>query len=75
MKNDIVIFLIEVYDDSGKKIFILKPKTKGITLVNTIYPIASLMHHSNSVDYSNLFYQDLKAIEYVYIKENNYLNI
>jgi hypothetical protein len=74
LKNDVVIYLIEVFnEDKTNTIYLLKPKTRSITYINGIYPIGILMQYESSVtDHKNhetLSYKDLKKIEYVYIKD------
>lgn len=73
LKNDVVTYLIEVYNvDKHKEIYLLKPKTRSITFVHNKYPIASLMVYENPTvfqqEHQELSYKDLKLIEYVYLK-------
>ena len=73
LKNDVVTYLIEIYnEDAPSDIYLLKPKTRSVTYVNNIYPIASLMYYENPIDFQKehetLSYKELKRIEYVYLK-------
>jgi hypothetical protein len=56
-----------------KELFILKPKTSGVTYYNDKYPIALLYSYdekNNLTDSSNpLSYKDLQLIELVFIKD------
>lgn len=75
LKNDVVTYLIEIYnEDAPSDIYLLKPKTRSITYINSIYPIASLMNYDDPLafqkEHETLSYKELKRIEYVYIKEN-----
>lgn len=75
LKNDVVAYLVELYDDEyfNKEIFILKPKTIGITTYNTDYPIANLLSYNNKVNIGNSLnppsYKDLNGLELVFIKQ------
>ena len=74
LKNDVVTYLVEVYnEDAPSDIYLLKPKTRSVTMVNEKYPIASLMYYENPLDFQKehetLSYKELKRIEYVYIKD------
>jgi RsiW-degrading membrane proteinase PrsW (M82 family) len=73
LKNDVVTYLVEVYnEDAPSDIYLLKPKTRSVTMVNGKYPIASLMYYENPLDFQKehetLSYKELKRIEYVYLK-------
>jgi hypothetical protein len=73
LKNDVVTYLIEVYNENKPSdIYLLKPKTRSITYINNKYPIASLMHYDNPTvfqkEHETLSYKELKHIKYVYIK-------
>lgn len=75
LKNDVVAYLVELYDDDyfNKEIFILKPKTNGITTYNLDYPIANLLSYNYKVEIGNSLnppsYRDLKGLELVFIKQ------
>lgn len=73
LKNDVVTYLVEIYnEDAPSNIYLLKPKTRSITLFNGKYPIASLMYYKDPLafqkEHQELSYKDLKRIEYVYLK-------
>lgn len=75
LKNDVVTYLIEMNNEQNnhKEIYLLKPKTNGVTLYHNTYPIAMLFHY-NSEQLSNqeihqLAYRDLKLIDTVLVKE------
>ena len=74
LKNDVVTYLIEVYseDDIKKSIYLLKPKTQGITYSNNRNPIATLMYYEDpsvfQKEHQSLSYKDLRKIEDIYIK-------
>ena len=73
LKNDVVTYLIEVYNENKPSdIYLLKPKTRSITYFNNKYPIAGLMHYDNPTvfqkEHETLSYKELKHIKYVYIK-------
>lgn len=73
LKNDVVTYLIEVYnEDKESDIYLLKPKTRAITYIDNEYPIASLMKYENPAifqkEHETLSYKELKLIKYVYIK-------
>lgn len=73
LKNDVVTYLVEIYnDDAPSDIYLLKPKTRSITFINGIYPIASLMYYDDPLEFQKehetLSYKELKRIEYVYVK-------
>ena len=73
LKNDVVTYLIEVYNENkSSDIYLLKPKTRSITYFNNKYPIAGLMHYDNPTvfqkEHETLSYKELKHIKYVYIK-------
>lgn len=75
LKNDVVVYLVELYQDEyfEKEIFILKPKTYGITSYGLNFPIASLMEYNHSININNSLnppsYKDLKSLELVFIKQ------
>jgi hypothetical protein len=75
LKNDVVTYLIEIYDinDTDKTIFLLKPQTRGNTLFDNQYPIGLLMYYDDPTLFQNeqetLSYKVLKEIEPVYLKE------
>lgn len=74
LKNDVVTYLIEVYseDDLKKNIYLLKPKTHGITYTNNKNPIATLMYYEDPTvfqkGHQSLSYKELRKIEDIYIK-------
>lgn len=74
LKNDVVVYLVELYEDENlkKEIFILKPKTYGITTYKLDLPIASLMDYNQKIDIGNSLnppsYKDLITLELVFIK-------
>ncbi len=73
LKNDVVTYLIEIYnEDKPSDIYLLKPKTRSITYINQKYPIAALMLYENPTifqkEHESLSYKELKRIKYVYIK-------
>lgn len=73
LKNDVVTYLVEIYnEDAPSDIYLLKPKTRSITFINGIYPIASLMYYDDPLEFQKehetLSYKELKRIEYVYVK-------
>ena len=72
LKNDTVTYLIEIdNNDQTSNIYLLKPKTSGITFINGIYPIGNLYDYNiinhEEVQFSNISYKDLKYIHDVYI--------
>jgi RsiW-degrading membrane proteinase PrsW (M82 family) len=74
LKNDVVTYLIELKNEnSSSEFYLLKPKTRSITSINNIYPIAYLMRFPNPINFyknhEKLTYNELKKIEYVYIKD------
>ncbi len=74
LKNDVVTYLIEVYNENHthKEIFLLKPQTRGITEIDGIHPVGILMYYENPTlfqkEHSVIPYKKLKQIEYVYFK-------
>lgn len=74
LKNDVVAYLIEISNEVNdhKDIFLLKPKTRSITLINGKYPIGKLMYYPNPTvfqkEHESLPYKNLKGIEYIYLK-------
>lgn len=74
LKNDVVAYLIEIYyqDETPNQIYLLKPKTSGITIFSGLYPIGTLMNYDNPSAFqksqNNLSIKDLKKIEEVYLK-------
>ena len=73
LKNDVVTYLIEIYnEDKPSDIYLLKPKTRSITYINQKYPIAALMLYEDPTvfqkEHETLSYKELKHIKYVYIK-------
>jgi hypothetical protein len=77
LKNDVVVYLIEIYfqDDSPNQIYLLKPKTSGTTWFNGKYPIGTLMNYENpsvfQTEQSKLSFKDLKKVQNVYLKVIN----
>jgi hypothetical protein len=75
LKHDVVTYLLELEEDEfhHKELFILKPKTFGISYYNDKYPIAGLYSYdekNNLTDSSSpLSYKDLQLIELVFIKD------
>ncbi len=75
LKNDVVVYLVELYQDEyfQKEIFILKPKTYGINSYGLNFPIASLMEYNHTININNSLnppsYKDLKSLELVFIKQ------
>jgi hypothetical protein len=73
-----VTYLLELDADefNNKELFILKPKTFGVTYYNDKYPIAGLYSYdekNNLTDLSNPpSYKDLKLMELVFIKDITY---
>ncbi len=74
LKNDVVTYLIEVdsEDDFTKKVYLLKPKTYGITYFRGDNPIATLMYYDDpdlfQKGHQSLSYKELKKIEDIYLK-------
>jgi RsiW-degrading membrane proteinase PrsW (M82 family) len=69
LHDDIVVYLVKLNDSD--KLFFLKPKTRGITEIQEKYTIASLMSCEKSIDagnYRELRYDQLKPLEWIYIK-------
>lgn len=65
LKNDVVSYLIEIYNINEKgenKLYILKPKTSSTTLIEGKYPVAILLKE-DSTDMSS------QNIEYIYVKD------
>ena len=77
IKNDVVIYLVEIFSDdkTSNQIFLLKPKTNGVTLINQIYPLALLIKYEDPSKfheyYERLSFNELKSIEYIYLKHTN----
>lgn len=75
LKNDVVAYLVEVYNDnhSDKKIYLLKPKTTTSHLIVGDFSIATLMYYENPAAFhkahETLSYKTLKRVEDVYLKE------
>ncbi|MES2567654.1 MAG: PrsW family glutamic-type intramembrane protease [Bacteroidota bacterium] len=73
LKNDVVTYLVEIFDEDGTKgnMFILKPKTTKFTDLKHKYPVAILMDNERLTSQSETehpSYDELKKIELVYIK-------
>ncbi|MBA4240413.1 MAG: hypothetical protein C0448_06790 [Sphingobacteriaceae bacterium] len=74
LKNDVVTYLIEVYteDNLKKNIYLLKPKTRGMTHYKHKHPIATLMYYDDPTvfqkEHQSLSYKELRKIEDIYIK-------
>jgi hypothetical protein len=69
LKNDVVTYLVEIFNEDGLKsdMYILKPKTTKFTDIKHKYPVAILMDNNRSKT-ERPFYSELKKIELVYIK-------
>jgi len=78
LKHDVVTYLLELEEDeyNDEELFILKPKTYGITNYNKQYPIASLYSYEEKHNLSDLSnppsYKDLNLTELVFIKDYRY---
>lgn len=73
LKNDVVSYLIEFYEDDThpKEVFILKPKTRGTTFFQGEFPIVTIAKYnltSLAANYNLPSYKDFNFIENVYIK-------
>ena len=74
LKNDVVTYLIEVYNEAHteKEIFLLKPKTTSSHLIDQNFPIATLMYYGSSnllsKQHETIPYKALKVVEEVYLK-------
>ncbi|MCD6017878.1 MAG: hypothetical protein K0S53_999 [Bacteroidetes bacterium] len=73
LKNDVVTYLVEIFNENNSKsdMYILKPKTTRFTDMKHKYPVAILMDNErNSTQQTpeKPAYSELKKIELVYIK-------
>lgn len=74
LKNDVVTYLVEIYNDNhtDKKIYLLKPKTTASHLIAGDFPVATLMYYENPAafqkEHETLSYKSLKRVEDVYLK-------
>ena len=72
LKNDVVIYLIEIEIKKDRYVFLLKPKTRSITMIDQKYPIGKLMHYPDPIKFQksheSLPYKALQGLEYVYIR-------
>ena len=73
LKNDVVIYLIEIYNDEteDKTIYLIKPVTYSLKNVDASHPIGTLMLYEDPVSFQKehdmLPYKKLKALERVYL--------
>src|SRR6202008_3680981 len=67
LKNDVVIYLIEIEIEKSRYVFLLKPKTRSITMIDEKYPIGKLMHYPDPMEFQRsheaLPYKALKGLE------------
>ena len=74
LKNDVVTYLVEIYNDNhtDKKVFLLKPKTTASHLIAGDFPVATLMYYENPTAFQKahetLSYKALKRVEEIYLK-------
>lgn len=73
LKNDVVTYLVEIFneDDSKSDMYILKPKTTKFTDLKHKYPVAILMDNERNYPQQTPerpSYSELKKIELVYVK-------
>jgi len=75
LKNDVVTYLIEVFSDKNTdgKIYLLKPKTRGLTMVENKFPIGLLAEYDPKslfkTEHESISYKELKLLELIYVKE------
>ncbi len=73
LKNDVVTYLVEIYNDNhtDKQVYLLKPKTTPSHLIDGDFPLATLMYYDNPTvfqkTHETLSYKDLKPVEEVYM--------
>jgi RsiW-degrading membrane proteinase PrsW (M82 family) len=71
--DDVVVYSV-AFNNIGQgsnNLYLLKPKTRGITEVDGLYPIEALYKVNNEVvDLSKVDFKSLKRLEWVYIKYN-----
>lgn len=72
LKNEVVTYLLETVDQEGKKeVFLLKPKTSGLTYKNNTYPIAILFKYDAGLiagqSLNAIAYKELKPLDMVYL--------
>ncbi len=70
--DDVVVYTVQLNEHDNKAYtYILKPKTRGKTEVNNIFPIEALYKvNAESIDLSKVDVTSLKALEWVYLKFN-----
>ena len=74
LKNEVVAYLIELYENENfkKEIFIMKPKTFGTLFFNARYPIANLFKYDFKQEINEALnppsYKELEGLESVFIK-------
>jgi RsiW-degrading membrane proteinase PrsW (M82 family) len=72
LKDDVVTYLVEIFDEehTRSEMYILKPKTTRLTDLNHKFPVAFLLGNKTPDTESNErpAYQQLKKIDLVYIK-------
>lgn len=74
LEGDVVTYLMKIIDEkTGHELFyLIKPKTRGITIIDEKYPIVGLIEYHNPVQFNqtheHLYYKNLRLIEWVYIK-------
>jgi RsiW-degrading membrane proteinase PrsW (M82 family) len=73
LKNDVVIYLIEIANetDTHKDIYLLKPLTRHIKNIDESYPVGMLMEYKDPADFQReheaMPYKKLKSIEKIYV--------
>jgi RsiW-degrading membrane proteinase PrsW (M82 family) len=73
LKNDVVIYLIEIADetDGHKNIYLLKPVTRSIKNLDRSYPVGMLMEYNDPAvfqkEHETMPYKKLKSIELIYL--------
>lgn len=73
LKNDVVVYLIEIAHEHNdhKDIYLLKPLTRSVKGVDDSYPVGILMAYNNPAafqqEHETMPYKKLKALEQIYL--------
>ncbi|MBA3681528.1 MAG: PrsW family intramembrane metalloprotease [Bacteroidetes bacterium] len=70
--DDVVVYTVQLNDKDNKTYtYLLKPKTRGKTEINDLFPIEALYKvNAESIDLSKVDITSLKPLEWVYLKFN-----
>lgn len=72
LKNDVVIYLVEIsFDEEHKAVYLLKPLTRSLKQIDDSYPVGTLMEYKDPAlfqkEHERMPYKQLKALEKIYL--------